>query len=72
MKPTLNDVRRKIRRDPKWGFLSEMLKETDLDDQPTSGVVNGALLINTAMAAAMSTDVLVRRVRSEFAAEVNT
>jgi len=62
----LSDVQRKIRKDKKWGFLAEMIGETDLD-LPTAGVnYRGVLLVNPRRAVLERTDVLVKRVRSEF------
>jgi hypothetical protein len=61
----LGDVQKKIRQDPKWGFLAEMIGATDLD-QSTAGVVNGVLLVNPGLALAERTDVFVEKVRGAF------
>jgi hypothetical protein len=62
----LTDVQKKIKKSKKWGFLAEMVGETDLP-QPTAGVTHqGVLLVNPNRAMALSTDVLVDRVREEF------
>jgi hypothetical protein len=62
----LNEVKRKIRTSKRWGFLAEMLGETELA-QPTAGVNHcGILLVNPELALQVSTNDLVRRVRQEF------
>lgn len=63
----LSDVKAKIRKSKKWGFLAEMIGETSLEI-PMAGVNHqGVLLINPALLLAeVGTGDIVRRVRQEF------
>lgn len=54
MKPTLEDIKRRLRK-TKWGFLAEILGETEYD-RPTMGVNGrGVLLVNPVHASRLST-----------------
>lgn len=62
----MSEVKAKLRKSKQWGFLAEMLGETEMD-VPMAGVNHqGVLLINPSLAVELSTADLVRNVRNEF------
>ena len=64
----LSDVKAKIRESAQWGFLAEMIGETNLDSDMIAGVDHrGVLLLNTKQAMVLTTNVLVAKVRHAFA-----
>ena len=63
----LSDVKAKIRKSKKWGFLAEMIGETSLD-MPMAGVNHqGVLMVNPQLLLqSIGTGDLVEWVRHEF------
>jgi hypothetical protein len=62
----MDAIKTRLRTSRKWGFLAEMLGETDLP-MPMAGVTyQGVLLVNPKLAAELSTADLVKQVRNEF------
>jgi len=66
MSDPMSEVKRKLRKSRKWGYLACMLSEVD-GPFPFMGVgVDGVLRVVPALAVELSDEELAKRVRHEF------